>query len=484
MRDFGPNGPSGELRATNWFVTTQSAPQRAKREPTPPPGSLDKLLATLAPLIATVLGEHPDERTRRLPKAQTLLLCVAMSVFRALSLDDLIRKLKLALPGSNGALGVASSSVTEARERLGVDPAIALFREVTKQVRAETSAATSTWRGLLELAVDGTTFRLPDVPALRAYFGAHTGPTGTPAAFPSLRLVVAMAIRSHVLVAAAIGGYPVGELTLAAQLLSGLPERSLLLLDRGFVSMALLYNIHRHGGKRHWLTRIKKTTRYKKVRRLGPGDDEVEVTFSDEARKADPTLPLTMAARVLRVDCRGYRPFWVMTSMLDTNEFPAEDVRARYVGRWHVELGYREMKSGLLAHSPTLRSRTVEGVKQEMWAMLVGYQCIRGNVQQAAHALGLDGCRVSFLSALRMWQSAWVVKAWHPDEAVPKEMAQAWRRLEGMKLPAPRRGRRCPRVVRIRHNKFPHKAKYRPLSKKTRQAAKRRNPRFSQTSVP
>jgi hypothetical protein len=36
-------------------------------------------------------------------------------------------------------------------------------------------------------------------------------------------LVVAMAIRSHVLVSAAIGGYPVGEQTLAAQLLTGLP---------------------------------------------------------------------------------------------------------------------------------------------------------------------------------------------------------------------------------------------------------------------
>jgi hypothetical protein len=442
------------------------------------------MLATLSPLIAAVLGENPDERRRRLPKPQTLLLCVAMSVFRSLSITSLIRTLRLALPCRSGALGVASSSVSEARERLGVDPVVGLFRALTNQVLAETSATTSTWRGLLELAIDGTTFRLPDVPALRAFFGAHTGPTGTPAAFPTLRLVVAMAIRSHVLVSAAIGGYPVGEQTLAAQLLTGLPPRSLLLLDRGFVSMAFLYNIHHQGGERHWLVRIKETTRYKKRRRLGQGDWEVEVTFSAEARKAQPTLPATMVARVLRVDCRGYRPFWVMTSLLDANEFPAEAVRTRYVGRWHVELGYREIKSGLLAHSPTLRSRTVEGVKQEMWAMLVGYQCMRGGLQQAAHAKGLDGCRLSFLSALRMWQSAWQERAWHPGEVLPKEMVQAWERLEGLILPAVRTGRRCPRVVRIRWSKFPHKAKYRPLSKKTREAAKRRNPRFSQASVP
>lgn len=465
-------------------MTTQSAPQRAEREPSPPPGSLEKLLATLPPLITFALGENADVRKRRLPKAQTLLLCVAMSIFRSLSLDDLVRKLRLALPCRSGALGVASSSVTEARQRLGVEPVIALFRALTEQVRDETSASTSTWRGLLELAADGTTFRLPDVPALRAYFGAHTGPTGTPAAFPTLRLVVAMAVRSHVLISAALGGYPVGELTLAAQLLKGLPSRSLLLLDRGFVSMAFLYNIHRQGGDRHWLTRIKATTRYKKVRRLGRGDDEVEVTFSGEARHADPTLPLTMRARVLRVDCRGYRPFLVMTSLLDATAFPAAELRERYITRWHVELLYREIKSGLLAHSPTLRSRTIDGVKQEMWAMLVGYQCLRGNIQQAAQSLGLDGCKLSFLSALRMWQSAWEVKAWHPGEALPVEMVRAWARLEGLILPAVRTGRRCPRVVRIRWSKFPHKAKYRPLSKKTRQAAKRKNPRFSQASVP
>src|ERR1700733_13602049 len=56
-------------------------------------------------------------RHRRLPAQQVVWLVIAMALFRDRSIHDVVTKLDLALPGASPS--VASSTVTEARMRLG-----------------------------------------------------------------------------------------------------------------------------------------------------------------------------------------------------------------------------------------------------------------------------------------------------------------------------------------------------------------------------
>jgi hypothetical protein len=115
----------------------------------------------------------------------------------------------------------------------------ALFRR-TAGVWAEAAAAATRWRGLTVFGLDGTTLRLADTPENVATFGRPgTSRGGAAAGYPQLRCVVLSVLRHHLLAAVHFGPYRTSELELAATLWAELPDRSLVILDRGFAIRAL-----------------------------------------------------------------------------------------------------------------------------------------------------------------------------------------------------------------------------------------------------
>ena len=82
---------------------------------------------------------------------------------------------------------------------------------------------------------------------------------------------VLMALRSHLLAAANFGRYEgVHEVEYAKPLVDSIPESSLTILDRGYLNASFLLRIER-GADRHWLTRAKKNTKFKVIKRLARG---------------------------------------------------------------------------------------------------------------------------------------------------------------------------------------------------------------------
>lgn len=150
-------------------------------------------------------------------------------------------------------------------------------------------------------ATDGTTLRVPDSDENRDTFGLPGAGRGQ-AAYPQVRAVALMAVRSHVLAGAAIGpcrGKRTGEQTLAKSLWAQLPDQSLTIVDKGFVNYARLYALHAAGNDRHWLIRAKQGLRWTIVRELGHGDCWVEVTIPRSSRKEDPSLPKSFICRAI-----------------------------------------------------------------------------------------------------------------------------------------------------------------------------------------
>jgi hypothetical protein len=72
---------------------------------------------------------------------------------------------------------------------------------------AHASAARHRWRGLALYGIDGSSLRVPDAQANRAYFGGQPGREGSVSGYPMARGVVLMALRSHVLAAVGLGAY-------------------------------------------------------------------------------------------------------------------------------------------------------------------------------------------------------------------------------------------------------------------------------------
>ena len=89
--------------------------------------------------------------------------------------------------------------------------------------------------------------------------------------------------------------------------------------------------------------------------------------MSREEFAALPRVLLMREAKV-RVDKRGFRTkvFVVVTTLLDPEVFPRQELAGLYRARWHAELDIRSIKQTL--KMDVLRCKTPAMVRKEIWA--------------------------------------------------------------------------------------------------------------------
>lgn len=398
-------------------------------------------------------------RKRRLPAEQVVWLVVGMALYRDRPIYELVHGLDLVMPGP--ASMMAPSAVVEARARLGADPMEWLFEKSARKWAHE-SARRSAWRGLAVYGVDGSTLRVADSDENRAYFGGPSGARGD-SGYPLVRIAALMALRSHLIAAVGVGPYADSEIVLASSLWREVPDESLMIVDRGFLSAGILLPLHRDGRDRHWLTRAKSTTRWRVLKKLGKNDDLVEFTVTSQARAQDPTLPETFTARVIGYQKRGFRPATLVTSMIDPDAFPAAEIVALYHERWELELGFDEIKTELLDREETIRCKSVVGVEQELWGLLLAYNLVRLEMERTADSLDVAPVRISFVGALRLICEEWWWAAGASPGAIPKNLARLRSRIARLVLPPRRSDRRYPRAVKIKMSNY---ARKRPVKRR------------------
>jgi Insertion element 4 transposase N-terminal/Transposase DDE domain len=392
-------------------------------------------------------------RRRRLPAEQVVWLVIGMALFRNRSIHDVVSKLDLVLPGDTPT--VVPSAVAEARARLGPEPMEWLFTR-TADEWAHASARRNAWRGLAIYGVDGSTLRVPDSDENREAFGVSVAYRGE-SAYPLVRVAALMALRSHLLGAVSFGPYNDGEHRYASALWASVPDDSVTIVDRNYLAAPVLVPLQRSGRNRHWLVRAKSNTRWQVLRHLGEGDDLVELQVSSDSLSADPSLPKSYVARAVRYQRKGFQPQTLLTSLIDAEAFPADDVAALYHERWEIELGYDEIKTEMLDREEAIRSRTPEGVRQELWGILLAYNLIRLEMERVATDAKVDPSRISFVGAMRLICDEWLWCAIAQPGAIPKHLRNLRAALAGLILPPRRSERSYPRAVKIKMSNYPRK---------------------------
>jgi transposase IS4-like protein/DDE family transposase len=395
-------------------------------------------------------------RRRRLPAEQVVWLVLGMALFRDRSIVEVVNKLDLALPDARGR-PVASSAVPKARARVGPEPLAWLFARCA-EAWAVADAAAHRWRGLALYGVDGTALRVPDTPANRAHFGGHPAGNGRgESAYPLARVVALMALRSHLLAAAAFGPWAAGEPTYARALWAHVPDDSLTVVDRGFLAAGPLLALAAGGANRHWLVRAKANTRLRLLAAFGAGDALVEMRVSAAARRADPALPAVWRARAIGYQRPGRKPQVLLTSLLDPVRYPAAEVIALYHERWEMELAYDELKTEMLAREEAIRSQSPAAVTQELWGLLLAYNLVRLEMARAAAEAGVAPTRVSFVGALWLIRDEWLWCAVAAPGAIPRHLRALRAALTHLILPERRSAREYPRHVKLRMTGYPRK---------------------------
>lgn len=389
-------------------------------------------------------------RRRRLLAQQVVWLVIGIALLRDLSIVEVVDRLELALPGKRR---VAPSAVAQARQRLGSAPLEWLF-VTTAEVWGHASAREYAWRGLAIYGVDGTSLRVADSDENRAHFGGADGHRG-PSGYPLVRLVALMALRSHLLAAVQFGPYDVHENHYAAELWSSVPRDSLVIVDKGFFGANILVPLT--ADNRHFLVRAKTNTKWRVVRRLEDGSAIVEMDVSPQARAADLTLGKTWSARAIHYQRPGFRPQTLLTSLLDDEAYPADEIIALYHERWELEMGFDEVKTEMLHSRESIRSKSPERVNQEILGVLLAYNLVRLEMAHVARQAGVPPTRISFAATLELMTTEWFFMANMTPGAIPKRLRHLEDRLARMLLPPRRSHRAYPRQVKIKMSNYPRK---------------------------
>jgi hypothetical protein len=257
-------------------------------------------------------------------------------------------------------------------------------------------------------------------------------------------------------VAYALGGYRDAETALAKPLLKLLQKGDLLVADRHFAG-ARLYSDYLSAGL-EFLTRAHQRLKISRLRRIisyTANDFVTELSVSQSQRRADPSLPKWVRVRVIQavLRVRGKRQVvWFVTSLLDAERYPADEIVGLYGERWRVETLFRQVKIELSAD--VLRSLSALGVRKEVASRLIALNIVRIIMLESAIEHGVDPVRISFVHAVRAILAFAPAMATQPVWKLPQIYKAMLTEIASHLVPD-RPGRLEPRAVRRETKHYP-----------------------------
>jgi hypothetical protein len=346
-----------------------------------------------------------EQRKRLLPARLVVYYVMALALFASEGYEEVMRQLVAGLAWTTRWRETwqvpSSPAISKARTRLGPAVLAALFDRVCVPV-ATPDTAGAFYRSWRLVAVDGTTFDAPDEAVNTARFGKPSNDQGT-GAFPQVRVVALAECGTHAVFAAALGGIGTGEQDLFRRLLGKIGPGMLVLADRNFLGHPLWAAAAATGADLLW--RAKSDLRLPVVTELADGSYLSHLaapgTRGRRQRITVRVIEYTLKASGSAHPHRAGEVYRLVTTILDPDLAPAEELAAVYAQRWEIESVLDEIKTHQLQSRPVLRSRDPDGVEQEIWGILLVHHAIRDLIHFSARDADLDPDRVSFTRALR-----------------------------------------------------------------------------------
>ena len=320
------------------------------------------------------------------------------------------------------------------------------------------------WKGRRVYLCDGSTVSMPDTAANQdAYPQHHAQRAGV--GFPMARIMAIFSLSCGAIIDLGVcrfAGKGQGELSVFRQLMGFFCSGDVVLADSMYCSWRDIFTLKERGVDSVTQLQVMRKADFRKGVRLGKGDHVVEWTKPTSMRLIDwrayRALPDSITVRECRVTIghSGFRSktIIIVTTMLDADEFTKEDLAALYRARWNAELDLRSVKTTM--QMETLRCKTPELVRKEIWTHVLAYNLIRTIMAQAASEHALQPRSISFKGAMQ------TLEAFQPlitylGRCNPRLREQAYARVLASiatHTVADRPGRFEPRQVKRRPKRF------------------------------
>jgi hypothetical protein len=269
------------------------------------------------------------------------------------------------------------------------------------------------WKGRRVCLFDGSTVSMPDTPEnRREYPLAYNQVPGTNFAIARIGAIISLSCGAILeLGTCRYAGKGQGEVSLLRRLWDALRPGDVLLGDRlmsGWVGMHLLKE---RGVDTVSRLSAHRRADFRKGTRLGRDDHLVVWKKPTSIRSVDRrtynALPDSITVREARflVEQPGFRTrsVVVVTTLLDPEQATRDELASLYRARWNNELDLRSIKVTL--QMDTLRCKTPELVRKEIWAHVLAYNLIRTVMAQAAAREGVPPRSISFKATLQVLEA-------------------------------------------------------------------------------
>lgn len=362
--------------------------------------------------------------------------------------------------------GLSDAGISGRRQALGSQGLQALMRERC-QLLAQPASMPAAFFGRYRLmAIDGTLFNTPDTPANAAAFGRSSNQYG-PGAYPQVRCVLLAECGSHAVVGLSIDRYDVSEVHGAHHLLWQIGPEMLMLMDAGITSGGFLEHVRER--RAHALGALEAGVweRLAHQRRLADGS---VLAWVGPTRPAHAHYPVHrgMWVRIIAyrvTDERLGEPgkvYRLVTTLLNPRVAPALELIGLYHERWEIEVVIDEIKTHERAGRKVLRSKTPEGVRQELYGIYLAHYPVRLLLAHAAVEAELDPDRLSFSEGLfELTEMIDLALTLEPEEATAPLLARLRQKMAQHVLPA-RRLRINRREVKQIYSKYKPKKRQVP----------------------
>ena len=313
----------------------------------------------------------------------------------------------------------------KARCRLPLKVLETLLQRVGKALRPAMDD-TGRWRGHRTFHVDGSSFSMPDTPELQLEFG-QPGKQKPGCGFPVAHILTLFHAGTGFLLKVLAAPLRTHDMDQVVQLHPEMQAGDVLIGDRAFCSFAqfaLLLGRQLHGlfrahqrliidfqpGRPHngpGRRRRKGLPASRWLKRLGVCDQLVE--YFKPKKKPDWMSEAEFAAlrpsimvrelryQVLQRGCRT-KQVTLMTTLLDPQLYPAQELADLYGQRWQIETNLRHLKQTM--KMDVLHSKTVAGVLKELTMFALVYNLVRTVTHAAAVRQEVPVDRISFADAL------------------------------------------------------------------------------------
>lgn len=330
-----------------------------------------------------------------------------------------------------------SAAYCKARMRL---PLAVLRRLLTQQIHQlkQNAFDNGLWHGHRVFHVDGSSFSMPDTPALQKRFG-QPNQQKPGCGFPVASWLVLTHAATGMINKMFASPLDTHDMSKVTKLHPELRPGDVMVADRGFCSYAhLALHLERgteavfrlassvlvdftpgrvHASATQGSKTRKGVPRSRWIKKLGHNDQVVQwikgkrppAWMSQEQFDA---LPNQITVRELRyqVQPKGYRSkqITLVTTLVDAEPYTADDLATLYGQRWQIETHFKSLKTTMGMN--VLKCKTPEGVLRELHAFALIYNLVRQVMLESARRQQVDPLRISFVDALRWLKEASPIK--------------------------------------------------------------------------